>query len=174
LTNRKLKVSVILFLFIVTYQTTVLANSSWQWLTSSPKVFLPYAILFTLAIEIVGIYVFAKLKGWSIKIKTAVVVVIANLASFLFPYILRAIDLQSFFSGGWIASWNLAFETGPYYIVLAEYFLLTLVIEGPLVYLYLKKHVQNKRTLIKIIIILNIFTTLIVAVLERILFYGRW
>ncbi|MFN7250349.1 MAG: hypothetical protein ACK4M9_06085 [Anaerobacillus sp.] len=174
MTIRKLKVSVILFLFIVTYQTTVLANSSWQWLTSSPKVFLPYAILLTLSIEIIGIYVFAKMKEWSIKIKIAVVVVIANLASFLFPYILRAIDLHGFYSEGWVTSWNLAFETGPYYIVLAEYLLLTLAIEGPLVYLYLKKHVKNTGALLKLIILLNIVTTLIVAVLERILFYGRW
>lgn len=169
------RMTVVLILFTIVYQTSVYANSSWHWLTDSPKKFLPYAILLTLVIEIVAIVFLGRLKSsLSLKVKGTLIIIIANIASFLLPYIYRTIEIESFYGEGWNVAWHLAFTSGPYYIVLLGFLFLTISVEVPIIYLYLKKHTERFRVLLSVIIIVNIVTTLIVAVMERMMFYGQW
>jgi hypothetical protein len=169
-----LKVTFFSVLFMMCLPTTVFANSSWQWLTSSPKEWLPVAVSLTLSIEIAGILLFATLnKGLGLKLKMVLLIIGANLASFLLPYISRALQLQIFYDG-WGEAWNGAFESGPYYIVLLGYLMLTLLVEVPIVYHFSKKHAKWPRALLVTIVVVNVITTLIVALLERRMFYGEW
>lgn len=168
--QRFVKISIILLLFII-FHNTVYANSSWHWLTASPRELLPYVIVLTLGIEIVGLSIFGKLNyDLKKKVKAAIVVTMANIASFLLPYIIRATQLHSVSSEPWYDS----FTKGPYYIVLTGYLLLTLVVEVPMVYVYLHKLSQNRRVLLTTIILLNVITTILVAGLERTILKGQW
>ena len=100
-------------------------------------------------------------------IKTAVVVIIANAVSFLLAYALLL--------GHTIyPKFNDVLNSGAYYIVGAELVILTLAIEMPIVYNLLKKEVSSKKKLIWSIIGSNIVTTVMVAVIERIVTEGYW
>lgn len=166
--------TVSLLVFSIFHNSLVYANSSWHWLTSSPKELLPLAIIFTLAIEYTGILIFGKrnLIRWR-KIKVFSTIVLANIASFIFPYIARANMLRAT-SGNWVYAWEGAFTKGPYYIVLFGYLFMTVLVEVPIVYCILKRHALGKKFLFNLIIVLNIITTCIVAVTERTLYYGQW
>ncbi|MEC5424824.1 hypothetical protein QGM71_15160 [Virgibacillus sp. C22-A2] len=156
------------------YQQTVYANSSWQWLTSSPKQLLPFAIVLTIGIEVTAILVLGKLKkDLSLSGKTVGIIAIANLVSFIIPYFFRAIEHLGV-SGGWGNAWYDAFASGPYYIVLSGYLFFTIAIELPIIYSFLSKYTNNKRNLLGIILSVNILTTIIVAVMERMMFPGQW
>ena len=65
-------------------------------------------------------------------------------------------------------------NAGPNYIVGAGFVILTLVLEIPIVYNLLKKHVDNKKKLLWSIIGSNIVTTAMVAVIERMVTNGYW
>ncbi|WP_413382032.1 hypothetical protein [Alkalihalobacillus sp. 1P02AB] len=172
--NQLFQVTLSLILFTFMFHSTGYANSSWQWLTSSPKEILPLAIILTLCFEIIGILFLGKLvKNYLIKVIAALIIMVANIVSFLFPYIFRAIEFQAI-SGGWSYAWYDAFAAGPYYIVLTGYLFLTLSIEVPLIYLLLKKYSKDKRVLLGVVISVNVMTTLIVAIMERMMFYGHW
>lgn len=149
---------------------TAYANSSWHWLTTSPMTILPFAIVFTLFIETITI---ARFNNISNTNKVFVIVSLANLLSFLAPYLIRAYRFIPT-SGGY--SISAAFNKGPYYIVLSGYLLLTLIVELPVVYSYLRKEVAktNKRNLIQTIIVSNVITTLSVAICERLICIGQW
>lgn len=166
---------VYLLLFFAYQTDTVYANSSWRWLTSSPKELLPIAILFTLAIEYLGIMSLGKLKkqmDWK-RIKVFSIVIAANISSFVFPYIMRTLMMKATASS-WVEAWGDAFNAGPFYIVLFGFLFMTILVEIPIVYGTLKKHTLSKKFLFGLIITLNIITTGIVAILERILFKGQW
>lgn len=168
------KTVLILLLGSLIFQTNVYANSSWQWLTSSPKEILPLAITITLFIEIIGISLLGGLGNkLSVAIKGALIIIGANIASFSLPYVFRALSFHSF-SGSWSHAWYDAFSSGPYYIVLLGYLFLTVAIEVPVIYYYLVNYTKNKRVLLTVIISVNVLTTLIVAVMERIMFHGQW
>lgn len=150
---------------------TVSANSSWHWVTISPYVVFPFAVVFTLLIETVAIKKIARTP--SLK-KTLLVVGLANLASFLAPYLFRAWRFIPT-SGGF----NLmgAFNKGPYYIILGGYLALTLLVEVPVVVWLLYRDLPEKTTRTRLIlttVIANIVTTLLVAVCERLLCQGQW
>lgn len=147
---------------------TVYINSSWHWLTTSPMTILPFAIIITLLIEIISISKFNDINN--IK-KVSIVITLANLLSFLAPYLERAYRFIPT-SGGYSLSG--AFNKGPYYIILAGYLLLTILIELPTVFLFLQKTASNRKKLILTIICSNIITTGIVAILERLICIGRW
>lgn len=160
-----------LMLFLFGGLTTVSANSSWHWVTVSPFVVFPFAVVFTLLIETVAI---KKIAGTPSLKKTLLVVGLANLASFLAPYLFRAWRFIPT-SGGF----NLlaAFNKGPYYMVLGGYLALTLLMEVPVVVWLLHRELPEKTTrtrLIFITVIANIVTTLLVAVCERLLCRGQW
>lgn len=159
-----------LFTLMIMLQGRVYANSSWHWVTVSPKLVLPIAVVLTLIIETFVIYRYGMVKR---KERVLIVVAIANIASFILPYIERAKRFMPV-AGDWYYAWIKAFDSGPYYMVLTGYLILTLIAEFPIVYLVLKKYSKDNKTLGKAILVANIITTLIVAVLERLLCHGRW
>lgn len=159
---------IITFLLAIMFPVVSNANSSWHWVTASPLKVFPFAILFTLIIETAAIVLFGKVSD--IK-KSFIVVSMANLFSFLAPYVFRAYRFIPT-SGGF----NLlaAFNKGPYYIVLTGFLVLTLIVELPIVYFMLKKETKRKLGLAMSILASNIITTLLVAVCERQICIGRW
>ena len=171
--KQKIPMALILFSYITLLSSTVYANSSWRWLTSSPKKLLPIAIVLTLMVEFIGILFLGRVKGKIKPIKVLGIVALANIVSFVFPYIVRAYLFRAT-AGTFAYAWEDAFEAGPFYIVLLGYLILTILLELPLVYSYLKRHTSNKKILLKSIIGVNLITTIIVAVLERTLYHGQW
>jgi len=152
------------------YPVSVLANSSWHWVTVSPMKVLPFAVILTLLTEWLGILKFGKVSE---KLNTFFVVLAANIFSFVAPYVYRTIKLYSFY-GGLLHTWERMFNNGPNYIIRSMYLFLTLFIEVPLAYLLLKNKSKNKKRLIFAVIFLNIITTFVVAVLERLICRGVW
>ena len=65
-------------------------------------------------------------------------------------------------------------DRGPYYTVGTAFLLLTLIIELPVVYFMLKKAADSKKKLALCIVLANVVTTVLVAIVERTLCYGRW
>lgn len=144
------------------------ANSSWQWLTTSPLPVFPFAVIGTLLIEF---YAIKKIVGIDRTNKVLFTVAVANIFSFLAPYIIRAfqmIPIQGAFS--LVAS----FEGGPFFMVAVGYLILTLIIEVPVVYLLLSRVTTLKKKLAITIIGANIVTTGLVAVVERLICVGQW
>lgn len=131
---------------------------------------LPFAIILTLLIEVVGIIIFGQVKDTKNVLK---VVTLANVISFIFPYVERANRMKAV-AGSWFWAVRKAFDSGPYYMVLTGYLILTILIEVPLVYKFLSRHSLNRKRLLQTIILVNIITTLIVAGIERYFCYGRW
>ncbi|KJS87729.1 MAG: hypothetical protein JM58_03440 [Peptococcaceae bacterium BICA1-8] len=161
---------IVMFIFTLTYPIVAYANSSWHWVTYSPKKILPYAVIITLLIETVGIKTLGKINNWS---KTLAVVTLANMMSFIFPYFERALRHRAT-AGEFIWAWKSAFDSGPYYMIMLGYLLLTLVFEIPIVYYFLKKYAKNTRNLLYTIVSVNIITTLCVFIMERIISQGQW
>ena len=172
-TNQKIFILSIIFICIILFSNIVYANSSWRWLTSSPKKLLPIAVISTLMVEFMGVLFLGKVKGKIRPIKVLGIVALANIVSFVFPYIVRAYLFRAT-AGTFAYAWKDAFEAGPFYIVLFGYLILTILLELPLVYSYLKRYALDKKALFKSIIGLNLITTIIVAFLERTLYYGQW
>lgn len=146
---------------------TVYANSSWHWITVSPMKILPYVIILTLVVEITSVYLFGKVKNFK---RAFYVISLANLFSYLAPYVERAYRFVPT-SGFDISS---AFNKGPYYIVLTGYLILTIVIELPTAFLLLRKYSESKSKLAISILASNIVTTLAVAIIERTVCVGQW
>lgn len=165
----KLKLSAIIVFagILFLFPAAAYANSSWHWLTTSPLTLLPFAILFTLLIETCTVVKFAKVAFTK---KTFLIICLANLLSFLAPYLERAwrfIPTSGF-------SLTAAFSKGPYYIIIAGYLILTIIVELPVVYFLLKKDAREKKKLLASILFSNIVTTAFMAVLERLICVGRW
>ncbi len=158
-------------LLIVLYPESVLANSSWHWVTVSPMTVLPIAIILTLAIEWLGITIFGKVSE---IVRTFIIVTIANIASFIAPYIYSTFKLNRFYGSGLFYAWERAFNNGPNYLIRLVYLLLTLCIEVPLVYFLLKNRSSDKKRLLLVTIAVNVITTIVIAVLERFLCQGQW
>ena len=60
--NKKIASALITVLLIPCMSVTVLANSSWHWLTKKPVTILPWVVIGTLAIETLIICIFNKNK----------------------------------------------------------------------------------------------------------------
>lgn len=144
------------------------ANSSWHWVTTSPMTVFPFAVILTLLIETFAVAKYGKVSNTK---KSILVIGLANLLSFLTPYMERAYRFIPT-SGGF--SIFAAFNKGPYYMVLSGFLLLTVVIELPLVYFLLREYTSSKKSLLVSILMSNIATTVIVAGLERLICIGRW
>ena len=99
--------------------------------------------------------------------KTAVAVILANAASFLLPYALLLSDPV-------YPRFDDVLNAGPNYIVGFGFVMLTLLIEIPVVYNLLKKHVDSKKKLLWAIVGSNTVTTAMVAVIERMVTNGYW
>lgn len=131
------------------------ANSSWHWVAYSPQEILPYAVLVTLAVETT---VIARAGGIQDLRKAVAVIAAANIVSFVFPYLERALRFLAV-AGSIFFAWDKAFNSGPYYIIMAGYLALTLALEIPAVYVLLGKHAVNKERLLAGAVASNVLTT---------------
>jgi len=93
--------------------------------------------------------------------------ILANAASFLLPYALLLEDPV-------YPRFDDVLNAGPNYIVGFGFVVLTLLIEIPVIYNLLKKHVDSRKKLLWSIIGSNIVTTAMVAVIERMVTDGYW
>ncbi|SHE77534.1 hypothetical protein SAMN02745784_01793 [Tissierella praeacuta DSM 18095] len=165
---KRFKFIILFSIALILFPSLVYANSSWHWLTTSPLTVLPFAIIFTLLIETIMVIKVGKVRNYK---KTFIIVSLANLISFLVPYINRAYMFIPI--SGDYALLD-AFHAGPFYIVLVGYLLLTVLVEFPVVYLLLRKDCENEKDLNKAILYSNIITTVLVGICERIICIGKW
>lgn len=141
------------------------ADSSWLWLTDyRPFDILPPVALATIVIEVLAIWLIPHTGK---LIKTAVAVILANAASFLLPYAILLDDPV-------YHDFDRVLDAGPNYIVGIGFLMLTFMIEIPIVYNLLKKHVESRRKLLWTIVGSNIITTVMVAIVERVVTDGYW
>ena len=160
--------SVISVLGISIFPMLASANSSWVWISETrPYDILPFVIIGTLLIETVAVNLVCKVGNWY---KTFFAVLVGNIISFIAPYIGYSNSLYG--QMGYTLSQII--DRGPYYTVGTAFLLLTLIIELPVVYFLLKKDADNKKKLALCIVLANIVTTVLVALVERTLCYGRW
>ena len=144
------------------------ANSSWVWISETrPYDILPFVIIGTLLIETVAVNLVSKVGNWY---KTFFAVLVGNIISFIAPYIGYSNSLYG--QMGYTLSQII--DRGPYYTVGTAFLLLTLIIELPVVYFMLKKDADSKKKLALCIVLANVVTTVLVAIVERTLCYGRW
>ena len=143
------------------------ANSSWVWISEQrPFDLLPVVVVATLIIEIL---VIDKLGGVNRLLHSGWIIVLANLLSFLTPYLLSYMEASPV---GYTFSQCL--NHSPSFIVGIGYLLLTLIVEVPVVYNGLKKDVLKRRQLITVVCIVNAITTILIALVERTLCHGQW
>lgn len=160
--------SVISVLGISIFPVLASANSSWVWISETrPYDILPFVIIGTLLIETVAVNLVSKVGNWY---KSFFAVLVGNIISFITPYIGYSNSLYG--QMGYTLSQII--DRGPYYTVGAAFLLLTLIVELPIVYFLLKKDADNKKKLALCIVLANIVTTVLVAIVERTLCYGRW
>ncbi len=144
------------------------ANSSWVWISETrPYDILPFVVIGTLLIETVAVNLVGKIDNWY---KSFFAIFTGNIISFIAPYIGYSNSLYG--QMGYTLSQIIS--RGPYYTVGMAFLLLTIIIELPIVYLLLKKDADNKKNLALSILVANIVTTALVAVVERTLCYGHW
>ena len=156
---------VAVILGIALIPAAVYADSSWIWLTDyRPSDILPPVALVTIVIEVLAIW---KIPHTRKFIKTAVAVILANAASFLLPYAICLNDPV-------YHDFDRVLDAGPNYIVGIGFLMLTFMIEIPIIYNLLKKHVGSRRKLLWTIVGSNIATTAMVAVVERLVTEGYW
>lgn len=155
---------------------TAFANSSWVWISETrPDDLLPFVIAGTLIIEILALRCVAGIK----KLKKIIpVTVIANLVSFAMPYFLVAVTVQmdneTVPGGETLYTVEEMLEKWPTYTVGLSFLIMTLACEMPIVYNILKKDTEQRKKLFLVIIGSNLLTTVLTAVVERTLCYGRW
>ena len=159
---------VISSLFALSFSMLVSANSSWVWISETrPYDILPFVVVGTLLIETVAVNLVGKIDNWY---KSFFAIFTGNIISFIAPYIGYSNSLYG--QMGYTLSQIIS--RGPYYTVGAVFLLLTIIIELPIVYLLLKKDADNKKKLAVCILVANVVTTALVALVERTLCYGRW
>ncbi len=142
--------------------TTASANSSWVWLTDArPGEVLPFTAAATVAIEFCAIYFIGRSKRpW----KTLLVVVLANLVSFLGTYLVMKSGNAQTGHGVW--------DRGCFVGLL--FLIATVAIELPITYYNLNKDVESTRRLLWTAVLVNAATTVMCAVVERIFCEGHW
>lgn len=164
---RKIVIS-LLVLTLLMIPLQVYANSSWVWISEKrPYDLLPVVIVATLLIESLVINYIASIRQYK---KVFSVVLLANLVSFLIPYLLEWINCIMIP----IYDFSDSLEAGPFYNVGGLYLLCTLAAEVPIVYNLFKNVVTNKRRLMITIAAVNVITTVLVAIVERKFCYGSW
>lgn len=160
-----IRIIVLSSLMLLVLSQFVFADSSWCWLTDTrPFDILPPVALATIVIEVLAIWLIPHTGQF---MKTAVAVILANAASFLLPYSVLVFNQV-------YLKFEDALNAGPNYIVGFGFVMLTLLIEIPIVYNLLKKHVDSEKKLMWSIIGSNIVTTAMVAVIERMVTDGHW
>ena len=151
--------------FSLAFSITASANSSWRWISESrPHDVLPFVILLTLVIEFLLIYFIAKAKN---LLKITLFVFLANALSFAAPYLLLYIVPSLY-------TFQQTLEHTPFYIVGIVYWVTTIIIEVPTVYIALQKQTENLKKLFLTIITANTLTTILTAIIERTVCKGIW
>ena len=154
-------------LFILAFSFTAFANSSWVWISETrPYDVLPFVAIATLAIETAALNLILKIGNWH-RVFTGVL--IGNLISFAIPYIGYS-NTTPYYD----MPLSYILERGPFYTVGAAFLFLTVAVELPFIYFWLKKDVKNKKLLVFVTVVANVVTTAMVALVERLLCEGRW
>ncbi len=175
--NKTIITAITATILTITFPITAYANSSWCWVSQTrPYDLLPIAIIVTLLIEVLSINYIAKIRNLKIVIP---VVSLANLLSFLFPYLWITIDPMNVYAmfpdgEGLFGIIERSVEHTPVFTISIFYLILTLLIEMPIVFLFLRNKVVKKHNLILTIIITNTITTALTFALERIFCRGAW
>lgn len=158
------KISLILFVIVLSFPLAVYANSSWVWISETrPYDILPFAVIITLFIETFSIIKISKVKKYA---GVFACVLLGNMLSFSVPYILAMTDE--------LYSFEQMLEHMPYYTVGLAYLLITVAVEYPIVYNCLKRYAPNRKTLAFTILGSNLVTTIMTAVAERVFCTGQW
>lgn len=155
-------------MLIFIFSLTAFANSSWAWISETrPYDVLPFVAIATLIIETAALNGFLKIGNWH-RVFTGVL--IGNLISFAVPYIgySNTTPYADYLSLPEILN------RGPFYTVGTAFLIMTLAVELPFMYFWLKKDVKNKRLLVLVTVLANVVTTAMVAVVERVLCEGHW
>lgn len=151
--------------FALLFSVTARANSSWRWISETrPHDVLPIVIAITLSFEVLAICFISKAKSLP---KIILFVTIANIFSFLAPYLFLYITPSLY-------TFEQTLEHTPFYIVGVVYLLITLIIEVPFVYLTLRSSANGAKKLFFTVVGVNILTTVITAVTERLVCKGVW
>ena len=154
-------------LLIFTFSLTAFANSSWVWISETrPYDVLPFVAIATLAIETAALNLILKIGNWH---KVFSGVLIGNLISFAVPYIGYS-NTTPYYD----MPLSYILERGPFYTVGAAFLFLTVVVELPFIYFWLKKSVKNKKLMVLVTVLANVFTTAMVAAVERLFCEGHW
>ena len=158
--------SVVIITIIMLFPTTAYANSSWHWLTKTiPFDILPHVVVATLLIEYFSL---KTVNSITKHFRLLLVVCAANLASFLLPFAVLLLPSAVGYT------FEMSISHLPKYIIGLGYLFLTLIAEIPVVYISLRGVVENKKKLVISIVIVNVITTVMVAVIERIVCEGSW
>ena len=167
--SRKLLSITILAVLICIFPLTAYANSSWYWITeTTPLTVLPFAVVFTLVVEIFTVIKFGQVKR---PVKAALIVSGANIVSFMVPLLYFWFS-SLYFSFGY--SMKEIFLSAPFYIIGSGFLLLTLAAELPIVFFTLRHEAVSSNRLLLSIVISNIITTAAVAVAERLFCAGTY
>ena len=173
--NKTLFTIFVAITLVFLFSITAYANSSWHWISSSrPLDLFPVVVIVTLLLEIISVNYIAKVKDLK---RVIPVVSLANLASFVVPYIWLGVSPRNVYTGlddNIINVIKYTVEHTPTFTVSISFLLITLLVETPIVYLFFKDRVQSKKNLISNIILINIITTAITFAVERIFCYGEW
>ena len=102
------------------------------------------------------------------SLRLFIVICLANVASFLLPYAILLMPSDVGYT------FEMSIRNLPRYIVGFGYLFLTLIAEVPVVYISLKKFITNKKRFLMTIIIVNAVTTIMVAIIERVICKGSW
>ncbi len=100
--------------------------------------------------------------------KVIFVVFVANLVSFIVPYVIEYLSMS------WYGSFFDVIDSVPIFTVNAGFLLLTLAVEIPIVYNLLKKYVANKKMLMWHTLYANVATTVMLVIVERLICSGLW
>ena len=159
--------AILSLLFGLAFSVNAFANSSWHWLTDAePYKILPFVVIGTLVVEVLFI---SRCLEKGTTYKNIFFVAVANIISFLLPYVINGLmcvrvgfDFIYFLNG------SPAYTVGFYYLIL------TLISEIPIVYNGLKKSATDRTGLLKNVFAANCITTVIVAIIERVVCRGSW
>ena len=156
------------FLLLFSFSFTAFANSSWVWISETrPYDVLPFVAAATLAIETAALNLILKIDNWH---KVFSGVLIGNLISFAIPYI--GYSNTTPYAGYYTLTQIL--QRGPFYTVGAAFLIITVAVELPFMYFWLKKDVKNKKLLVLVTVVANVVTTAMVALVERLLCEGYY
>ena len=173
-----LKIHKILFFIILLFISTIsiYANSSWNWFTKNPITILPWIILSTILIEITFICMLNKINKLKNIIITSIVIIIANLISFILPYIFLGFieDVYEGMGLGFFELINIWLDKSPVYIISIGYLIITLVLEMPFIYIIISKIASDRKKLLYSVFLANVITTILTTIIERILYRGSW